>query len=177
MRSRQLLWQDAARTLSPRLMSHIRVSVLHQELHLHDGEDERIYRISTAANGVGCEAGSFRTPNGLHRVRLKMGDGCPSHAVFVRRRPTGEILTQELQQKWPSRDWILSRILWLDGLVTGLNRCGSVDTLRRYIYIHGTADEHRLGEPVSHGCIRMANSDVIDLFSRVSVGSLVSVEG
>lgn len=109
-------------------------------------------------------------------MRLKIGEGCPSQTVFVRRRPTGEILSEELRQEWPNRDWILSRILWLDGLVPGLNRGGSVDTLRRYIYIHGTADEHQLGVPISHGCIRMANSDVIDLFGRVSVGSLVAVE-
>ena len=150
------------------MTSHIRVSVSQQTLHLHDGEGARAYRISTAANGVGCEAGSFRTPKGLHRVHLKIGEGCPSHTVFIRRRPTGEILSDELQQKWSNRDWILSRILWLDGLVPGLNRGGSVDTLRRFIYIHGTADEHQLGVPISHGCIRMANSDVIDLCQATS---------
>lgn len=158
------------------MTSHIRISVSHQTLHLHDGQGARAYRISTATNGVGCEAGSFRTPRGLHRVRLKIGEGCPSKTVFVGRRPTGEILSEELQQQWPERDWILSRILWLDGLVTSLNRGGSVDTLRRYIYIHGTADEQKLGVPSSHGCIRMANADVIDLFGLVSIGSLVTVE-
>jgi lipoprotein-anchoring transpeptidase ErfK/SrfK len=159
------------------MMNHIRVSVVHQALYLSDGGEERSYPISTAANGVGCEAGSFQTPRGLHRVRLKIGEGCPPQTVFVRRRPTGEVFSQELRDRWPNRDWILSRILWLDGLVVGLNRRGSVDTLRRHIYIHGTADEHRLGEPVSHGCIRMGNSDVIDLCSRISIGCLVTVEG
>jgi hypothetical protein len=123
--------------LEKRKMNQIWVSVVQQQLSLiRDGAAERVYSISTAANGVGSEANSFRTPRGLHRVRLKIGDGCPSQAVFVRRRPTGEVFSQKLRERWPERDWILSRILWLDGLEVGLNRGGSVDTLRRHIYIH-----------------------------------------
>ena len=157
-------------------MNHITVSMLRQELQLHGATGVMVYRISTAANGSGCEWGSFQTPRGLHRIRLKIGEGCPINTVFVGRRPTGEVFSPAIPHDSKNRDWILSRILWLEGLVPKLNRGGSVDTLRRHIYIHGTADEHQLGMPVSHGCIRMANSDVIDLFDRVNTGSLVTIK-
>jgi hypothetical protein len=135
----------------------------------------RVYRVSTAAHGSGCVAGSFRTPVGPHRVRLKIGGGCPAGSVFVGRRATGEIHTPELAARFPGRDWILSRILWLQGMAPGLNRGGDVDTLRRFIYIHGTADESDLGRPCSHGCVRMGNLDVIELFDRVPLNCPVHI--
>lgn len=133
------------------------------------------YPVSTALNGRGCEMGSFRTPTGRHRIRLKIGAGYPSGAVFVARRHTGEIFNSTWSAAHPGRDWILSRILWLQGLDPGFNRGGEVDMLRRFIYIHGTADEDRIGTPCSHGCIRMRNADVIELFDQVEVGTLVEI--
>ena len=134
------------------------------------------YPVSTAANGAGEREGSFCTPRGRHVIRARIGDGCPPGTVFVGRRPTGERYGPELRDRHPGRDWILTRILWLSGCEPGRNRLGSVDTMRRYIYIHGTPDDVELGRPGSHGCIRMANADVIDLFDRVAVGTPVVIE-
>jgi lipoprotein-anchoring transpeptidase ErfK/SrfK len=134
------------------------------------------YPVSTGRNGLGEDLGSGCTPRGLHRIRLKIGAGCPAGAVFVGRRFTGEIYSPELAAAFPQRDWILSRILWLTGAEQGRNRGGCRDTLRRYIYIHGAPDTEPMGEPLSHGCIRMANSELIDLFDRVAVGDTVLIE-
>ena len=116
------------------------------------------------------------TPRGWHVVRAKVGAGAPENTVFVGRRPTGEIFTPALREQDPGRDWILSRILWLSGLERGHNRLGHVDTMRRYIYIHGTPDDVVLGAPGSHGCVRMANADVMRLFDRVAPGTRVLIE-
>jgi len=132
--------------------------------------------VSTAREGAGERAGSHRTPRGMHRIRAKIGEGCPPGTVFVARRPTGEIYSPELARRHPGRDWILSRILWLSGLEVGRNRLGDVDTMRRFIYIHGCPDEEPMGIPRSHGCIRMRNADIIALFERVPVGTRVSIE-
>ena len=129
--------------------------------------------VSTARNGVGELSGSLRTPRGAHRIRAKIGAGCPPNTVFVRRRPTGEIYTDELGRKFPQRDWILTRIMWLCGSDPGLNRFGNRDTMRRYIYIHGAPDSVPMGVPGSHGCIRMRNDDVMVLFDLVPVGTPV----
>ena len=154
----------------------IRVDVEHQTLTLlEDGRPILEYPGSTGAKGCGCEAGSYKTPTGWHRIRLKIGEGHPPGAVFVGRRPTGEVFTPELGQASPARDWILTRILWLEGLEPGLNRGQGVDTLRRYIYIHGTPDGGMDDPPSSHGCVRMYNPHVLDLFSRVSVGTRVLI--
>jgi L,D-transpeptidase YbiS len=136
---------------------------------------DRSYRISTALNGTGSQKDSQCTPLGLHRIRLKIGASCPSGTVFVARRPTGEIHDPNSGANDPDRDWILSRILWLEGMEPGRNRGGNVDTLRRFIYIHGTAAEASIGTACSHGCIRMTNADVIDLFERVRVGTPVLI--
>lgn len=156
---------------------NLRVSVASQRLLVleADGGILREYVISTARNGVGTAKGSYCTPTGLHIVRAKIGAGLASGTVIVGRRPTGEIFTPELATKNPTRDWILSRILWLSGLEPGVNRLGKVDTMQRYIYIHGTADEQLLGTPVSHGCIRMASRDVIELFDLVPIGTRVEI--
>lgn len=145
-----------------------------------DGDDNGatiIYRVSTAANGVGETNGSFRTPRGRHIIRAKIGRGAPIGSVFVARRPTGEIFTAALRKAAPQRDWILTRILWLSGCQPGFNRLGEVDSMRRYIYIHGAPDDVAMGKPGSRGCIRMRGRDVADLFERVAVGTPVDIHG
>jgi lipoprotein-anchoring transpeptidase ErfK/SrfK len=133
------------------------------------------YPISTAKNGAGEKRGSECTPTGWHCVRAKIGSGLPLNSVFVGRRATGEIYSDELGKLSPQRDWILTRILWLGGLEPGKNRYRDVDTCWRYIYIHGTPDESMIGLPVSHGCIRMKNEDMLDLFNRVEAGIKVYI--
>lgn len=115
------------------------------------------------------------TPRGMHRIRIKIGAGCPANAVFVGRRATGEIYSQGLAAQQPRRDWILTRILWLSGCESGRNRGGCVDTLRRFIYIHGCPDSEPMGEPASHGCIRMRNRDITELFDFVETGTPVVI--
>ena len=133
------------------------------------------WAISTAAKGPGEREGSEQTPRGLHEIRAKIGAGAPAGAVFVARRATGEVCTPESVRAEPGRDWMLSRILWLRGLEVGRNRRGNVDSMRRYIYIHGTPDEAALGSPASHGCVRMRNADVIELFDLVEPGTRVEI--
>jgi L,D-transpeptidase YbiS len=128
----------------------------------------RTWSVSTAKNGPGEKNGSFCTPRGRHIVRAKIGAGQPAGAVFVRRRPTGEVWTPELHARYPGRDWMLTRILWLSGKEPGFNRLGEVDTMRRYIYIHGSPDTAEMGKPGSIGCIRMRNRDVVELFDLVA---------
>ena len=156
----------------------IRISIAEQSLELLDqsGKLERRYSVSTAANGAGEQNGSFCTPRGRHVIRAKIGAGQPINSVFVRRRPTGEIFTPELGNQFPARDWILTRILWLSGCECGFNRLGQVDTMRRFIYIHGSPDSVAMGVPGSHGCVRMRNSDMLDLFERVEPGTAVLIE-
>ncbi len=156
----------------------IHVSIARQTLDLHapDGACIRRYSISTAANGPGEEQGSHRTPRGRHRIRAKIGAGAMPGAVFRGRRPTGEVWTPEFAAAHPDRDWILSRILWLCGCEPGRNRLGNVDSMRRYIYIHGTGDDQPMGVARSHGCIRMCNRDVVELFDLVPAGTVVDIE-
>lgn len=135
----------------------------------------RDYPVSTARNGPGEMTGSECTPRGWHHIRARIGHDAPPGSVFVGRRPTGEIYSAELANRFPGRDWILSRILWLSGDQPGFNRLGRVDSMRRYIYIHGCPDTEPMGVPASHGCIRMTNADVIDLFGRVTVGQRVLI--
>jgi lipoprotein-anchoring transpeptidase ErfK/SrfK len=155
----------------------INIRIPTQELDLLDdtGKVLRRYMVSTAANGVGELSGSYCTPRGKHIIRAKIGTGQPENTVFVGRRPTGEIYTPELGAKFPMRDWILTRILWLSGCEKGFNRLGDNDTMRRYIYIHGTPDSVPLGIPDSHGCIRMRNADLIELFDIVPAGTAVEI--
>lgn len=155
----------------------IQVSIARQELLLYD-QDQIIksYRVATAKNGPGERSGSECTPRGEHIIRAKIGDGCPLNTVFVGRRPTGEIYSPSLRQKHPGRDWILTRILWLSGREPGKNRLGQVDTMRRYIYIHGCPDEDPMGIPSSHGCVKMRNEDLIELFGLVPVYTQVRIE-
>jgi L,D-transpeptidase YbiS len=144
----------------------IRIDLQARRLDLLDdtGRVRKSYPVSTAANGPGERMGSHCTPRGRHIVRARIGAGQPLRAVFVSRRPTGEVYTPELGAAEPGRDWILSRILWLSGREPGFNRLGDCDSMRRYIYIHGTPDERFEQAPCSHGCIRMRNADVVELF-------------
>ncbi|MHB8623677.1 MAG: L,D-transpeptidase family protein [Sulfuricaulis sp.] len=159
--------------------ARIEVDVPAQSLTLTDSRDRILmrWRISTAVNGVGEMNGSEKTPRGLHYIRAKIGAGLPPNTVLVSRRPTGEIYSPQLRAAFPNRDWILTRILWLCGLEPGKNRLGDVDTMRRYIYIHGCPDEDSLGVPSSHGCVKMRNSEIIDLFERVAVGTRMHIRG
>lgn len=156
----------------------IRISIPDQRLTLDAGEKRlAVYPVSTARNGPGERRGSGCTPRGWHRIRIKIGAGLPLGTVFVGRRPTGEIYGPELAAHHPERDWILTRILWLTGLEPGRNRGGECDTLRRFIYIHGCPDMAPMGVPLSHGCIRMRNRDLLALFERVSAGDRVLIAG
>jgi L,D-transpeptidase YbiS len=156
---------------------HIEISIPAQTLTLFDDNGGQVtrYAVSTAANGVGCVKNSGCTPLGAHIIRAKIGGGTAENTVFVGRRATGEIFTPDLKLQFPDRDWILTRILWLSGTEPGKNRLGNVDTMQRYIYIHGTPDATELGVPGSHGCVRMRNVDLVELFDQVPVGTTVNI--
>ncbi len=154
----------------------IRVSLPEQRLELREGEQTvAVYPVSTALKGPGERRGSGCTPRGWHRIRIKIGAGLPANTVFVGRRPTGEMYSPELATRHPERDWILTRILWLTGLESGRNRGSDCDTLRRFIYLHGCPDIAPMGKPLSHGCIRMRNQDLLELFAQVSAGDRVLI--
>lgn len=155
----------------------IEVSIADQQLRLLDAQGEVVasYLVSTALNGPGETKNSCCTPRGLHVVRAKIGEGAIMGSVFVGRRATGEVWSHELGKQHPERDWILTRILWLSGQELGFNRLADVDSMQRYIYIHGTPDDQPMGIPHSHGCIRMRNRDVVNLFDAVPVGTSVNI--
>lgn len=141
-------------------------------------EDDKLvkeYLVSTAKNGFGEIKDSEMTPRGRHIIRAKIGGDQPKNSVFVERRPTGEIYDLELRKKFPNRDWILTRILWLSGCEVGRNRLGNVDTMQRVVYIHGTPDDVDMAIPGSRGCIRMRNDDIIDLYNIVPVGTILDI--
>lgn len=135
----------------------------------------KTYVVSTAKNGAGEKLGSECTPRGWHRIRAKIGSEQPLRSVFRGRRPTGEIYSQALATLYPDRDWILSRILWFSGLQSGINRFGDIATAKRYIYIHGSPDHCVTGHPNSHGCIRMKNAEIIELFDQVHTNTLIYI--
>ena len=132
--------------------------------------------VSSALNGAGEVQGSFCTPRGVHRVEQKIGADMPSGAVFKGRQWTGEVWTPELHQQFPGRDWILTRILWLSGCEPCVNQGGEVDSYQRYIYLHGTPDCEPMGEPHSHGCVRLRNADLLQLFPRVPLHCTVRID-
>jgi len=151
-------------------MKELQVSISKQELGVYENQILiKTYSVSTAKKGVGEQWGSEQTPRGWHIIRAKIGEGCKANTVFKGRRPTGEMYSLALRQAYPARDWILTRIFWLSGLEKGRNRLGNVDTMRRYVYIHGTPDDVAMGIPGSHGCIRMRNQDIIELFDLIPV--------
>lgn len=137
------------------------------------------YGVSTAKNGIGSRQDSGCTPLGAHRIAQKIGDNAPINTVFIGRVPTGEIYSADFGACHPERDWILTRIMWLQGLEEGINKGnnehGGCDTYQRYIYIHGTPDDESMAEPLSHGCVRMRNTDIIELFEQVTEGTLVTI--
>jgi hypothetical protein len=158
-------------------INSLEVSVTEQVMRGYCEYKELVFetQISTASNGVGQLNGSECTPLGEHRIRAKIGAGKRQNTVFIGRRPSGEIYRESMAIEQPHRDWILSRILWLCGNQLGFNRGGKVDTQRRYIYIHGAPDSHPMGMPSSHGCVKMCNSDIIQLFEQVAVGTIVNI--
>jgi len=158
-------------------LSRICILLSSQTLDLRDDAGRRLrrYSVSTSARGAGERNGSLCTPRGRHVIRAKIGAGAPLNTVFVERRPTGEIYSSDLAARHPGRDWILTRILWLSGCEPGFNRLGQVDTMRRFIYIHGSPDSAVMGQPGSIGCVRMHNSDLVDLFDRVPVSAQVDI--
>nr|WP_239987080.1 L,D-transpeptidase [Agitococcus lubricus] len=152
------------------------VDITRQQLVLWQDELQlRCYPISSGKKGVGEQKGSEQTPRGHHIIRAKIGANHAINTVFKARRPTGEIYSSELAEKYPNRDWILTRILWLSGCERGKNRLGQCDTMQRYIYIHGTPDTEPMGVPASHGCIRMRNTDLIELFALVPIYTSVHI--
>ena len=158
-------------------MARIEISLAEQKLRLLDeaGRVVRSYPVSTSRNGAGELKDSYCTPRGRHIVRAKIGAGLAENTIFIGRRPSGEIYTPELGERHPGRDWILTRILWLSGCEPGFNRLGEVDTMRRYIYIHGSPDSAHMGSPGSIGCIRMLNRDILELFDQVAPGTAVDI--
>lgn len=150
-------------------------SIAEQRLYLFSANQDsqalavESWQISSGRNGAGNLKNSNQTPLGWHLIRAKIGANKPIFSVFRGRRSTGEIC--DLATADTRKDWILSRILWLSGMQRGTNRLGDCDSMQRYIYIHGTNEENLLGDPVSHGCLRMANTAVIELFSKVENGS------
>lgn len=164
------------------MLNYIEISISEQRLKAYSSAGEASLSeapfdvaIASAKNGIGQQFGSECTPLGEHRIRAKIGKGMPTNSVFIGRRPTGEIYSPELDEQYPKRDWILTRILWLCGNESGHNRGGLVDTQRRFIYIHGAPDSHAMGIPSSHGCIKMRNSDIIALFDQVAFGATVII--
>ena len=150
------------------------VSVQRQSLfHLRRRRLLNVYPVATSSRGLGAETDSYRTPEGLHRISDKVGDEVPPLGILKDRVYTGELA--DLDFAGVDKDWITSRVLWLDGLEPGLNKGGSVDSHDRFIYIHGTANERSVGTPSSMGCIRMCNADVIKLYDAVPVGALVVI--
>jgi lipoprotein-anchoring transpeptidase ErfK/SrfK len=129
------------------------------------------FPVSTSRFGIGNEDGSFKTPAGVHRIREKIGDGAPAGRIFRDRIDTGE--------DWPigkqGDNLILTRILRLEGLQQGINKGKGIDSYERYIYIHGTNNEDRIGQPLSQGCVCMKNDDVIRLFDSIEEGTIVFI--
>ena len=159
----------------PEKLIHISIEKQHLQL-LQDDTVLLEYPISTAANGPGEQRDSNCTPRGWHIIRAKIGAGCAPNTVFIKRRPTGEIYSPMLRAQFPDRDWILTRILWLSGLEVGKNRLGNVDTMRRYIYLHGSPDDVQMGVSGSHGCVRMRNANIMELFDNIEAGTKVLIE-
>tara|TARA_B100000809_G_C14952701_1_gene464472 strand:+ start:148 stop:738 length:591 start_codon:yes stop_codon:yes gene_type:complete len=152
------------------------VSLKEQKMyHLKQGKLLSEYKISSSAYGIGSKAGSNKTPLGLHKVKQKFGEKTPINGRMIARVFYGQIVTIYTDNTKSKTDDVCSRILWLDGMEEGLNKGDGIDSYSRYIYIHGTSEEGRLGKPASHGCIRMKNKDIIELYDKVKIGTLVLI--
>jgi len=163
-------------TVMQSVANYLLISIANQQLSLIKADKIlNTYPVSTAKNGVGEQMGSECTPVGWHKIRVKIGSEKPLNSVFIGRRSTGEVYSSALAEQYPQRDWILTRILWLAGIEPGKNRYGQVDSSWRYIYIHGCPDHLITGQPESHGCIRMKNNDILDLFNQVNTGMKVLI--
>jgi len=148
------------------------VSVKHQELYLVENDSTiKKYPISTSKKGIGNKQNSFKTPYGLHIIKRKIGDDVPLGGIFESRVYDGQIATIYTQKIDVPTDFVTSRIMWLEGEENGINRGRNIDSYNRFIYIHGTAEEGLIGQPASHGCIRMKNKDVIELYNLVDEGT------
>lgn len=153
------------------------VNPARQELYVvQDREIQKMYTISTSAKGLGTAKGSGQTPIGTHRIAKKIGDNAPKGAVFKARKLTGHEVSEDEYTNGQAAPKTLTRLLWLSGLEPGVNTGEGIDTHERYIYIHGTNQEQRLGVPSSVGCIRMGNQEVIELYNLVHEGALVEIE-
>ena len=152
------------------------VSIENQKMyHIKEGAIVKKYIISSSEYGTGSEAGSNKTPLGLHKVKEKYGDETPINGRMIGRVFYGQIATLYNDKTKSKTDDVTSRIFWLEGLEKGKNKGEGVDSYKRYIYIHGTSEEGRLGTPASHGCIRMKNNEVIDLYKTIAIGTLVLI--
>jgi len=155
---------------------HIEINISEQTLKLFESNKViREYSVSTARNGPGELMDSECTPRGKHIINQKIGAGCEANTVFVSREPTGELYHPELRERFPDRDWILTRILWLSGCEAGKNKGGNVDSYDRYIYIHGGPDDVAMDVPSSRGCVRMRNDDIVELFNLVESETGVNI--
>ena len=155
-------------------MPSIFVSIADQSLSLNSHKEDITYPVSTAKLGPGEKKNSYCTPRGKHIIRAKIGTNASRGEIFKSRRATGEVFSKNRHNDKNS-DWILTRILWLSGIEKGKNRLGNVDTMQRYIYIHGTPEEGFIGQPASHGCIRMKNTDVIELYDIIDEGTPIYI--
>ena len=152
------------------------VNITEQKMYyIKEGGIVKTYVISSSSYGVGNKAGSNKTPIGLHKVKQKFGEETPINGKMIGRVFYGDIATIYTDNTKSKTDDVCSRILWLVGLEEGLNKGEGIDSYNRYIYIHGTSEEGRLGKPVSHGCIRMKNKEVIELYEKVKIGTLVLI--
>lgn len=161
----------------PIMKSYVRVDISDQKMiYFKNGEPHKAYPVSTSKFGTGNAAGSRKTPLGRHRVAKKIGDGAQARMIFKSRSRTGVLASINDSKESDSEDLITSRILWLEGMEKGINKGPGIDSFERYIYVHGTSDENLIGSPASHGCVRMKNDDVIELFDIVDAGTVVDIE-
>ena len=152
------------------------VSIDQQKMyHIHSDKIYKSYNISSSKFGIGNEKGSNKTPLGLHKIKEKHGESIPLNGRLIGRVFYGQIAEIFSDTTTSKTDDITSRVLWLEGLEKGINKGKDIDSYKRYIYIHGTSEEGKIGKPASHGCIRMKNKDVIDLFKEVSIGTFVLI--